>query len=109
MAYFKCPYIIEVNIYPDTIINIAFPDVLNIFTSLSHLLVILVSQANTNYIKKEKTKETGTFRIVRTKYIRRTNRKLYTSLIVPDYNWDINVLLDLIDHDEDEANALALL
>lgn len=37
------------------------------------------------------------------------NRKLYTSLIVSNYNWHINVLLDLIDHDEGEANALALL
>lgn len=29
--------------------------------------------------------------------------------MVSDYNWHINVLLDLIDHDEGEANALALL
>lgn len=36
--------------YLDTIINIAFPDVLSIFTSLYRLLVILASQANTKYI-----------------------------------------------------------
>lgn len=39
----------------------------------------------------------------------RARRKLYTSLIVSDYNWHINVLLDLTENDEGEANALALL
>lgn len=40
--------------------------------------------------------------------MRRTHRLVYSSLRVSDYNWHINVLLDLTENDEDEAKALAL-
>lgn len=46
-------YFTEVKIYLDPIINIDFPDVLNMFTSFYRWLAILASQANTNYIGGE--------------------------------------------------------
>lgn len=47
-------YITEANIYLDTIVNMAFPGVLSIFTSFYRLLAILASRANTNYIGGKK-------------------------------------------------------